>query len=128
MANFHKFHDVVNNVCQVCGRAASKIIADKQPQAQITSLNTPRNSSTLKGVSTEIDYKPLIEKDESKAEINLTDGRVQVNSFREAVRYIHESDKSPSMMRNRNVAQVDYLVGIQIILDNSIISRKLNEK
>lgn len=108
LTNFKVFHDMVNNVCQVCGRPAPKILVDKQQQVKITSINTPRDSSMLKGISTEIDYNTLFTKDDTKRGINYGDVRVQVNSFKEAIKFIHESDKSPSQMRMES--QQDYVV------------------
>jgi hypothetical protein len=79
----------------------------------------------LKGVSTEIDYKLLIKKDESKAGVNLYDERVQVNSFIEDIKYIHEFDKSRSMMKN--ATQVDHIIGTHQT-DKFDSKRKLDEK
>lgn len=108
LTNFKKFHDMINNVCQVCGRAAPKIIEDKQVHLQIKSLNSPRDNTMAKGVSTIIDTQSIFQRDETKDGMNLSDERVQVNSFREAIKWIHESDKSPSMMRN--AVRDDYII------------------
>src|SRR5690349_10765357 len=74
LINFKKYNEVINNICQECGRVHQKTREDKQPLATISSINAPPISETeqsiLKGVYLEIDTSPLITQDETKQGIN----------------------------------------------------------
>lgn len=93
LINFNKYNEVINNICQVCGRVNTRVMQDKQPTQQLTAVNaaiTETEQSTMKGVSMEIRYSSLLTQDETKKGLLSGNTRVSFNSFKEAQKYLSQ--------------------------------------
>jgi len=98
LINFNKYNDVINNICQVCGRVNTKVTQDKQPTQQLTAVNAPiteMGQSTTTGTSMRINYSPLTSMDETKKAFYSGNTRASFKSFKEAQEYLNRiSDMS----------------------------------
>lgn len=93
LINFNKYNEVINNICQVCGRVNTRVMQDKQPTQQLTAVNaaiTETEQSTNRAVSMEIRYSPLLTQDETKKGLLSGNTRVSFNSFKEAQKYLSQ--------------------------------------
>ena len=102
--NFKVFNPLIQNVCQSCGRVAKQVIADKQPEQQLTSINDPAISShnTLKAISQEIDYNPMFTNDETKEGISSGNVTKQAKSLDEATEWLNMMDSSSRSIQLQN--------------------------
>jgi hypothetical protein len=108
---FKKFHNLINNVCQSCGRVAQSIVKDKQPEQALTSINDPTiNSTHLRPVSQEVDYNPMFTNDETTEGINSGDVKMNAKSLEEAVKLLHMMDSSSRDIKVQN--QIRYRMKI----------------
>jgi hypothetical protein len=106
LINFNKYNDVINNICQTCGRVNIQITQNKQPSQQITALNattTETEQLTVRGISTQINYDRLISQDETKIGIHSGNTRASFKSFKEAKDYLTQtSDVSNATLNTRS--------------------------
>lgn len=99
LANFKQYYELVNGVCQSCGRIPSVINKNKQPDLEIRSLNAkevndPLSSGKFDCVSLEYDYKDFNEENEAtRAYTGEGEERMKANSLREAMQKIHDAEK-----------------------------------
>jgi len=99
LSNFKQYYELVNGVCQSCGRIPSVINRNKQSDLHIRALNTkepndPLSSGKFDCVSLEFDYKDFNEQNEAtRAYTGESEERMKANSLREAMQKIHESEK-----------------------------------
>jgi hypothetical protein len=106
LINFNKYNDVINNICQTCGRVNTQITQNKQPSQQITALNavtTETEQSIAPGISMQINYDRLISQDETKIGIHSGNTRASFKSFKEAQDYLNQtSDVSNATLNARS--------------------------
>lgn len=115
LTSFHKYNQVINNICQTCGRVNTKVMQDKQEQQQVTAVNshmTDSDQSTIHGVSMQIRYSRLLSQDETKTGLHsFGNTRASFNSFREAQKYLNQiSDMSNATLNARAKGNNKYLV------------------
>ena len=99
LSNFKQYYELVNGVCQSCGRVPSIINKNKQSDLEIRSINAkeindPLSSGKFDCVSLDYDYKEFNEENEAtRAYTGEAEERMKANSLREAMQKIHESEK-----------------------------------
>lgn len=85
LVNFKQYREMLNNICQSCGRPSRLTEKNKQPNLNLTSNNTPLSEDTRKAISMEIDY--LV--DDSLPNLDV---RMKANSLAEANRLLFATD------------------------------------
>ena len=108
--HFHKFHNMIANVCQVCGRVAEPIRRDKQDNLAITSINSSAAPANIRAVSMEIDYSPVTG-DQTRSSIRDDGkGRMTANSIGEAVRKLSMAEQSNTRMTRAALTGQQFIV------------------
>ena len=111
LLHFHKFHNMVANVCQVCGRVAEPIRRDKQDNSlAVTSINSSVAPPNIRAVSMEIDYSPVTG-DQTRSSIRDDGkGRMTANSIGEAVRKLSMAEQSNTRMTRAALTGQQFIV------------------
>jgi len=109
LLHFHKFHNMVANVCQVCGRVAEPIRRDKQDNSlAVTSINSSVAPPNIRAVSMEIDYTPITG-DQTHSVIRENE-RMTANSIGEAVRKLRYAEQSNTRMARAALTGTKFIV------------------
>jgi hypothetical protein len=105
--NFKRFNDLINNICQSCGRVTTSVVKDKQPEEKLISINDPtKNSISTRSISQEMDYNPMFLNDESTQGISSGNVVMKADSLEEAVKLLHMMDSSSRDIKVQN--QIKY--------------------
>jgi hypothetical protein len=111
LQNFHRFYDMVNNVCQSCGRVADPVFKNKQEKIEVTSVNSILgDTERLKAASLEFDYSNLLSVDDTTSGLNDRDTRMTANSIGEALTKLRVAEQ-----RNTTIARAARLRGLKYI-------------
>jgi len=109
LLNFHRFHNMVLNVCQVCGRVAEPIRKDKQDNLAVTSVNSSATPVSVRAVSMDIDYTPITH--DPTQSLSPRDGEVMTaNSIGEAMRKLRWAEKSTSRLARAALTGQKFIV------------------
>lgn len=115
--NFRQFNNMVNNVCQSCGRVAEPIMKDKEENLRVTSLNASRDVSMQKAVSIEFDYSPL-NVDPTLAHPGQHSGDIiQAGSAGDAIRKINTIEQSATRIAAARLRNERYIVKTNVSKD-----------
>lgn len=98
LLHFHKFHNMIGNVCQVCGRVAEPIRRDKQDSIKITSINSSTEPANMRAVSLDVDYSPLMDTDPTRSMVPRGGEVMTASSIGEAVRKLRTAEQSSTTM------------------------------
>ena len=115
--NFKKFYNMVNNICQSCGRVADPVFKNKQENIAVTSINSDITPEQLKAVSLEYDYSPMLS--DPTTGFNEADTRMSANSIGEAVKKLRMAEQL-----NTSLARAAQTNGIKYIQKTNVSKDK----
>lgn len=112
--NFKKFYNMVNNVCQSCGRVADPVFKNKQENIAVTSVNADMNTDQMKAVSLDFDYSPLLKDDPTTTGFSDRDTHMTANSIGEAMKKLRTAEQA-----NTSIARAAQLRGERYVVKSS---------
>ena len=122
LTNFRQYHQMVNNICQSCGRVAEPVMHDDQELLKASSNNAYNtDDSAFAGVVMDIDYSPIEENDPTRDTIYGSGHRMTATGATEAIKKINEVDRRQSKIVSAMLRNEKFIVKAKVEKDSKAV-------